>query len=168
MKNNTLRLNLFFSLFNRRSVVYLVVYLIVLALSYFFLSVNATWVVLAFPLVFGAYKIFFATKTLKFERDIIRFTYTHHVSTTGYRKTTVPVRVDYTVMNITKLKFGQNAIEKLFGAGQISFTGRTFENSSSIYSKDIDIKTSFTFYGLTDFNNTKKEICDILGVSETE
>lgn len=167
MKNNTLRLNLFFSLFNRRSVVYLVVYLIVLAASYFFLSVNATWVVLAFPFVFGVYKIFFATKTLKFERDIIRFTYTHHVST-GYRKPTVPVIVDYTVMNITKLKFEQNAIEKLFGAGHISFTGRTFENSSSIYSKNIDIKTSFTFYGLTDFNNTKKEICDILGVSETE
>ena len=168
MKNHTLRLNLFFSLLNRRSAVYLVVYLIVLGLSYFFLSVNATWVVLAFPFVFGAYKIFFATKTLKFERDIIRFTYTHHVSTTGYRKTTVPVRVDYTVMNITKLKFEQNAIEKLFGAGHISFTGRTFENSSSIYSKNIDIKTSFTFYGLTDFNNTKKEICDILGVNETE
>ena len=167
MKNNTLSLNLFFSLLNLRSVVYLLVYLIVLAASYFFLSVNATWVVLAFPFVFGVYKIFFATKILKFERDIIRFTYTHHVST-GYRKPTVPVRVDYTVMNITKLKFEQNAIEKLFGAGHISFTGRTFENSSSIYSKDIDIKTSFIFYGLADFNNTKKEICNILGVSETE
>ena len=59
MKNNILRLNLFFSLFNRRSVVYLVVYLIVLAASYFFLSVNATWVVLAFPLVFGVYQIAF-------------------------------------------------------------------------------------------------------------
>lgn len=168
MKDNILRLNLFFSLLNRKSAVYLLVYLIFLALSYFFLSINTTWVVLALPFIFGAYKIVFATKVLKLERGLIRFTYTHHVSTAGYRKTSFPVRVDYTVMNITKLKFEQNAIEKLFGAGHISFTGRTFENSSNIYSGDLEPKTSFTFYGLSNFNNTKKEICNILGVNETE
>lgn len=165
MKDNTLRLNLVFSLLNIQSVLYSLVYVAVLVAAYFLLNTKSIWILLVFPVIFLVYKIIFATKTLKLERDTIRFTYTHHVHL--FRRS-VPVRVDYTVMNIRDLNFEQNAVEKLLGAGHISFTGRTFADTDSIYSNDIDIKTSFIFYGLTHFRQTKNEICNILGVNETE
>ena len=165
MKNNTLRLNLLLALLKPRTMIFSVVYLVLFALFPCFFSIDSAWMTLLVASIYPVYRIIFATKSLKLEQDVIRFTYTHYVR--RFRRS-VPVRVDYTVMNIRDLKFEQNSIEKLFNAGHISFTGRVFENSDSLYSDDINPKTSFTFYGLTDFKNTKKEVCNILGVNETE
>ena len=75
------------------------------------------------------------------------------------------VRVKYTVTDIENLRFEQNALEKLFNCGHFSFKGNTVYESSA---DGFEPKIEFTFYGLTHFRQTKKEICDILGVAETE
>ena len=78
---------------------------------------------------------------------------------------TPKAKVKYTVTDIENLRFEQNKLEKLFNCGHFSFEGNTVYETDS---NSVVPKTSFTFYGLTHFRQTKKEICDILGVNETE
>ena len=95
----------------------------------------------------------------------MEFIYYHHLP--GVRSSH-SVKTLYSVKNIRNVKFEQNIIEKLFGAGHFSFSCQPYHDADKDYYYDITPKTSFTFYGLSDFKNKKKEICDILGVNETE
>lgn len=164
MKDNILRLNPIFALFSPMNALILLIYFGLCALAIFGdVKIDIAMLLLA---IIGVCIMYYRwTKKIYLDRNKMEFFYYHRISR---GRGSIKVKTLYLVSNIRNLKFAQNPIEKLFGAGHISFTGRTFENASSIYSKDIDIKTSFTFYGLADFNNTKKEICNILGINETE
>ena len=99
------------------------------------------------------------------DKDYMEFTYHQRARSNNFKHRSRHVRVKYTVTDIENLKFEQNALEKLFNCGHFSFKGNTVYESRS---DGFDPLTEFTFYGLTHFRQTKKEICDILGVTETE
>lgn len=114
-----------------------------------------------------------STRKIQLDKGVMHFTYWQALENPGglgegvirTRGFTPKAKVKYTVTDIENLKFEQNKIEKLFNCGHFSFEG------NAVYETDSDCvvpKTSFTFYGLTHFKQTKKEICDILGVNETE
>ena len=105
------------------------------------------------------------TRKIALDKDFIEFVYYQSAPSNNMSRRSRRVRVKYTVSDIENLKFEQNKLEKLFNCGHFSFEGNT------VYETDSDCvvpKTSFTFYGVTHFRQTKKEICDILGVNETE
>lgn len=114
-----------------------------------------------------------STRKIGLDKGTMQFTHWQKLEERGglgegfihTRGFTPKAKVKYTVTEIDNLKFEQNKIEKLFNCGHFSFDGNT------VYETDSDCvipKTSFTFYGLTRFRQTKKEICNILGINETE
>lgn len=179
MKSNVLKLNRLAKLL--RPITILEIFVLVLFL--FFLAQRRGFdpiyilsyicaLIFLFPLfsLFGFYR---STRKIQLDKGEMNFTYWQELEDPGglgerairTRGFTPKAKVKYTVTEIENLKFEQNKIEKLFNCGHFSFEGNT------VYETDSDCvvpKTSFTFYGLTHFKQTKKEICDILGVSETE
>ena len=105
------------------------------------------------------------TRKISLDNDFMEFIYYQSAPSNNMSRRTRRVRVKYTVTDIENLRFEQNALEKLFNCGHFSFEGNTVYESNS---DGFEPLTSFTFYGLTHFRQTKKEICDILGVAETE
>ena len=99
------------------------------------------------------------------DKDYMEFTYHQRARSNNFKHRSRHVRVKYTVTDIENLRFEQNALEKLFNCGHFSFKGNTVYESRS---DGFEPLTEFTFYGLTHFRQTKKEICDILGVNEAE
>ena len=95
----------------------------------------------------------------------MEFTYHQRARSNNFKHRSRHVRVKYTVTDIENLKFEQNKLEKFFNCGHFIFKGNTVYESRS---DGFEPLTEFTFYGLTHFKQTKKEICDILGVTETE
>lgn len=161
MKNNILWLNPIYKLLEpKRSALFLI--LLALDLYIFLFSEGNLALRIAFALILPIGYILYGTKKITLSRGRIDFTYNHVLRRFRNSHT---VRVKYTVTNIHYLKFEQNAIEKFFDCGHFSFSGNTEYETNA---HEIDAKTSFTFYGLTHFRQTKKEICDILGVNETE
>ncbi len=61
------------------------------------------------------------------------------------------VKVSYSVSDITELKFHQNAIEKMFDVGHITFKGNATFTAKQRYTDRIPDKNSFTIYGIKDF-----------------
>lgn len=105
------------------------------------------------------------TGKIYIDKDYMEFTYHQRARSNNFRHRSRHVRVKYTVNVIENLRFEQNALEKLFNCGHFSFEGNTVYETNS---EGIEPKTAFTFYGLTHFKQTKKEICNILGVAEVE
>lgn len=105
------------------------------------------------------------TRKIVFDNDFMEFVYYQSVPSNNMSRRSRRVRVKYTVTDIEKLKFEQNKLEKLFNCGHFSFKGNTVYESNS---DGFEPKTEFTFYGVTHFRQTKKEICNILGVAEVE
>jgi hypothetical protein len=114
-----------------------------------------------------------STRKIQLDKGVMHFTCWQVLENPGgsgegfirTRGFTPKAKVKYTVTDIENLKFEQNKLEKLFNCGHFSFEGNT------VYETDSDRvvpKTSFTFYGLTHFRQTKKEICNTLGTNETE
>lgn len=103
------------------------------------------------------------TGKIYIDKDYMEFTYHQRARSNNFRHRSRHVRVKYTVTDIENLRFEQNALEKLFNCGHFSFKGNTVYESRS---DGFEPKTEFTFYGLTHFEQIKKEICDILGVAE--
>ena len=95
----------------------------------------------------------------------MEFVYYQSAVSQNFNRRRRQVKVKYTVTEIEDLKFEQNPIEKLFGCGHFSFRGNSVYESRR---DGFEPKTSFTFYGVMNFCQTKKEICNILGVNETE
>lgn len=179
MKNNVLRLNGFAKLLRPISIVE--VFSLVLFL--FFLTGRRGFdpiyilscicaLIFLYPL-FSLLGITRSTRKIQLDKGMMCFTYWQKLEDAGglgegairTRGFTPKAKVKYTVTEIENLKFEQNKLEKLFNCGHFSFEGNT------VYETDSDCivpQTSFTFYGLTNFRQTKKEICDILGVTETE
>lgn len=119
---------------------------------------------LALPLTIFVSVAFLSTRTLVLNKDFMEFTYLQSAPSNNMSRRSRRVKVKYTVTGIEDLRFEQNALEKLFGCGHFSFKGNTVYESNS---DGFEPLTEFTFYGLTHFRQTKKEICDILGVNET-
>ena len=119
---------------------------------------------LSLPLVIFVSIAFLNTRKLTLDKDFMEFTYFQNAWSEAFRRRK-RVKVRYTVTGIEDLRFEQNALEKLFGCGHFSFKGNTVYESNS---DGFEPLTEFTFYGLTHFRQTKKEICNILGVNETE
>ena len=179
MKNNVLRLNGFAKLLRPISIVE--VFSLVLFL--FFLTERRGFdpiyilscicaLIFLYPL-FSLLGITRSTRKIQLDKGMMCFTYWQKLEDAGglgegvirTRGFTPKAKVKYTVTEIENLRFEQTKLEKLFNCGHFSFEGNT------VYETDSDCivpQTSFTFYGLTNFRQTKKEICDILGVSETE
>lgn len=103
------------------------------------------------------------TGKIYIDKDYMEFTYHQRARSNNFRHRSRHVRVKYTVTEIENLRFEQNALEKLFNCGHFSFKGNTVYESNS---EGFEPLTKFTFYGLTHFRQTKKEICDLLGVAE--
>lgn len=105
------------------------------------------------------------TRKIALDKDFIEFVYYQSAPSNNMSRRSRRVRVKYTVSDIENLKFEQNKLEKLFNCGHFSFNGNTVYESNA---EGFEPLTEFTFFGLTHFRQTKKEICDILGVNETE
>ena len=161
MKDNILRLNAFAALFNPVKFALLISASLI---TVFIACFSDSTSVLPIALVGGwiVWNMVMSTHKIELSRDRMRFEYFHTVRVT--HKHSYKTRVRYTVTEIEDLKFEQNALEKLFGCGHFSFKGNTVYESNS---DGFEPLTVFTFYGLTHFRQTKKEICDILGVNET-
>ncbi|MBO5702132.1 MAG: hypothetical protein J6S71_06805 [Clostridia bacterium] len=120
---------------------------------------------LSLPLIIFLCIAFLNTRKVAIDKDFMEFIYYQSAPSNNMSRRSRRVRVKYTVTEIENLCFEQNALEKLFNCGHFSFKGNTVYESNS---KGFEPKTEFTFYGLTHFRQTKKEICDILGVNEIE
>lgn len=105
------------------------------------------------------------TRKIVLDNDFMEFVYYQSAPSNNMSRRSRRVRVKYTVTDIEDLKFEQNKLERIFGCGHFSFRGNSVYEASR---EGFEPKTSFTFYGLTNFRQTKKEICDILGINETE
>ena len=164
MKDNILKLNPFFALFSPVRFLMVLVYSALFAFLIFYdTAVNIPMIILA--VIFIVFSYIRLTRKIYIERGSMEFIYYHRVR--GFRKYRY-VKTLYTVTDIEYLKFEQNFVEKLFGAGHFSIICRSNIDASKEYYYKIEPKKSFTFYGLTNFRQTKKEICDILGVNESE
>ena len=159
MKNNILWLNPIFRLLETRRLIW---FAVILAAEVLLLWGSDTLWEIIFVLLPMLFYIFYGTNRIRFERGTVKFNYYHTVRRAGKNR---PIRVKYTVTDIEDLKFEQNKLERIFGCGHFSFRGNSVYEASR---EGFEPKTSFTFYGLTNFRQTKKEICDILGVKETE
>lgn len=164
MKDNILRLNPIFALFEPARALMILLYIALFAVVIFLRGdFDITFAILAVLMIIVEYHRW--TKEIYLERGCMEFIYYHSVR--GVRSSH-HVKTLYSAKNIQNLKFEQNPIEKLFGAGHFSFTCQPYHDADKDYYYDINPKTSFTFYGLSNFKNTKKEICNILGVNESE
>ena len=161
MKNNVLRLNPIYKLLELKKFIIFLIFL-TLAIYIALFSEGVVFLKIAFVFIVPIGYILYGTKKITLARGSISFTYNHVLRRFRNSHT---VRVKYLVTNIHYLKFEQNAIENFFDCGHFSFSGNT-EYEMNVY--EIEPKMSFTFYGLTHFRQTKKEICDILVVNETE
>lgn len=179
MKNNVLRLNGFAKLLRPTTILEI----FVLVLFLFFLAQRRGFdpiyilsyicaLIFLYPL-FSLLGFTRSTRKIQLDKGVMQFTHWQKLESPGglgegairTRGFTPKAKVKYTVTEIENLKFEQNKIEKLFNCGHFSFEGNT------VYETDSDCvvpKTEFTFYGLTHFKQTKKEICNILGVVEVE
>ena len=164
MKDNILRLNPIFALFSPTNALILLVYFGLCALAIFGdVKIDIAMLLLA---IIGVCIMYYRwTKKIYLDRNKMEFIYYHRISR---GRGSVRVKTLYSISNIRDLKFAQNPIEKLFGAGHFSFTCNSDCDCDKDHYYDIKPKNSFTFYGLSNFKNTKKEICDILGVNEAE
>lgn len=162
MKDNVLRLNYLALLLNPVKFALLLSAAVIMVLIAYFSNSS---IVLLIALGGGwiVWNIVMSTHKIELSRGCMKFSYFHTVRVT--HKHSYKTRVKYTVTEIENLKFEQNTLEKLFNCGHFSFRGNTLYESNT---DNFDPQTSFTFYGLTNFRQTKKEICDILGVNETE
>ncbi len=162
MKANVLRLNYLALLLNPAKFALLISAAVILVLFAYFSTVsNILLVVLGVGWII--WNIIMSTQKIEFSRGCMKFSYFHTVRVT--HKHSYKTRVKYTVTEIKNLKFEQNALEKIFNCGHFSFRGKIFYESNA---DGFDPQNEFTFYGLTHFKQTKKEISDILGVNETE
>ena len=118
---------------------------------------------LGVPLIIFLCIAFLNTRKIALDKDFMEFIYYQSAPSNNMSRRSRRVRVKYTVTDIENLKFEQNKLEKLFNCGHFSFKGNTVYESRS---DGFEPLTEFTFYGLTHFRQTKKEICDILGVAE--
>ena len=180
MKNNVLRLNAFAKLLTPKDLLELVGFSAVLLFVWFkdrgFTLTSIALFICELLIFYSIYSLFGCTRStrkIQLEKGVMHFTHWQKLEDAGglgegairTRGFTPKAKVKYTVTEIENLRFEQNKLEKLFNCGHFSFEGNT------VYETDSDCvvpKTSFTFYGLTHFRQTKKEICDILGVNETE
>ncbi len=171
MKDNILKLNPVFSLFKPIKLI-----ISILICSFFvFLTIIGDGILKASFLVPIAlcvgYCYIFPSK-IYLDRDNLQFIYYHDIQ--GVKSYTDPgrVRLDsvtkamYSATRIRNLKFEQNFIEKIFNAGHFSFNCISTYEASGQYADRIKPKYVFTFYGISNFKQTKKEICNILGVNE--
>jgi hypothetical protein len=99
------------------------------------------------------------------DKNFMEFVYYQSAITQNFNRRRRQVKVKYTVTDLENLRFEQNKLEKIFGCGHFSFNGNTVYES---FHEGFEPKTEFTLYGITHFKQTKKEICNILGVNETE
>ena len=179
MKNNILRLNGFAKLLRPITIAEI----FSLVLFFLFLSAKRGFdpiyllsyicaLLFLYPL-FSLMGFTRSTRKIQLDKGTMQFTHWQKLEEHGglgegfirTRGFTPKAKVKYTVTEIDNLKFEQNKLEKLFNCGHFSFEGNT------VYETDSDCvvpKTSFTFYGLTNYKNIKKEICNILGVNEAE
>ncbi len=164
MKDNILRLNPIFALFSPTNALILLVYFGLCALAIFG-DVKIDIAMLLLAIIDVCIMYYRWTKKIFLARNKMEFIYYHWISR---GKWSGRVKTLYSVSNIRDLKFAQNPIEKLFGAGHFSFTCNSDCDCDKEHYYDIKPKNSFTFYGIANFKNTKKEICDILGVNESE
>ncbi len=113
-----------------------------------------------------------STRKIQLDKGKMNFTYWQELEDPGglgegairTKGFTPKAKVKYTVTEIENLRFEQTKLEKIFNCGHFSFEGNTVYDT---YEPLIVPKTAFTFYGLTNFRQTKKDISDILGVNET-
>ena len=173
MKDNILKLNPFFSLFKP---IKFVISILICAFFIFLTIIGDGILKVSFlvPIIlFVGYCYIFPNK-IYLDRDNLQFIYYHDIQ--GAKSYTDPGRVRlvtltkamYSATRIKNLKFEQNIIEKIFNVGHFSFNCISTYEASGQYADRIKPKYSFSFYGLTHFKQTKKEICEILGVNEAE
>ena len=177
MQNNVLKLNLFAKLLRPFSVVEALAMLVLgfcLVLRRGFDPIYILSYICALIFLYPLFSLLGFTRStgkIQLEKGVMHFTYWQALESPGglgegvirTRGFTPKAKVKYTVTDIENLRFEQNKLEKLFNCGHFSFEGNT------VYETDSDCvvpKTSFTFYGLTHFRQTQKEICDILGAPE--
>ena len=179
MKNNVLKLNGLAKQFRPVSIVEVLALLIIFlglaqrrGFDQIYILSYICALIFLYPL-FSLLGFTRSTRKIQLDKGVMKFTYWQALENPGglgegairTRGFTPKAKVKYTVTDIENLRFEQNALEKLFNCGHFSFEGNT------VYETDSDCvvpKTAFTFYGLTNFRQTKKEICDILGVNEAE
>ena len=170
MKNNILKLNYFANLLRPAKLIMIIVlgllFVVMNVIDKGFKLHSIIIYTCAYVLLYFVCFILITTRKIMLDKDTIHFTYTQLISrrTEGSFRMRGEAKVKYTVTDIENLRFEQNALEKLFNCGHFSFKGNTVYESRS---DGFEPLTEFTFYGLTHFRQTKKEICDILGVNET-
>jgi hypothetical protein len=74
-----------------------------------------------------------------------------------YSKHGRSIKVSYSVSDINELEFHQNAVEKMFDVGHITFKGTATFTSKQRYMDRIPDKNSFSIYGIRDFALFKSE-----------
>lgn len=180
MKNNVVKLNAFAKLLTPKELLELVEYSIILLVAWVITNgftatsmIMLVCTLLIYYVIYSLLGITRETRKIQLDKGVMHFTYWQRLENNDgsggtivrTRGVTPKAKVKYTVTDIENLRFEQNKLEKLFNCGHFSFEGNT------VYETDSDCivpKTSFMFYGLTGFRQIKKEICDILGVKETE
>lgn len=180
MKNNVIKLNAFAKLLTPKELLELIGWSILLLVVWVprhgFTATSIMLLVCALLIYYVLYSLLGitrATRKIQLDKGVMHFTYWQQLENNDgsggavarTKGSTPKAKVKYTVTEIENLKFEQNKLEKLFNCGHFSFEGNTVYETNA---DGIDPKTSFTFYGLTHFRQTKNEICNILGVNETE
>lgn len=65
------------------------------------------------------------------------------------------LRVNYTVSDVKDIEFHQNAFERIFNVGRLSFSGKATATAERDFDR-VDPKNSFKIYGIKKFSSFRK------------
>lgn len=96
----------------------------------------------------------------------LRYCYSHSARMTFGSKNRKRIRAELTVRSIESVKLKQNALEKLFNTGRVTFTGYAevvfLRDYSDFYTKQVSAPYHHTFYGIRDFDKFRNAIYDYI------
>lgn len=94
----------------------------------------------------------------------LRYCYSHSARMTFGRKNRKRIRAELTVRSIESVKLKQNALEKLFGTGRVTFSGSAqvefLRDYSDFYKDQFVAPYHHTFFGIKDFESFRNQIYD--------
>ena len=119
---------------------------------------------LALPLIIFVSIAFLNTRKLVLDKDFMEFTYFQSAPSNNMSRRSRRVKVKYTVTGIEDLRFEQNALEKLFNTGCVTFTGYAevvfLRDYSDFYTNQVSAPYHHTFYGIRQFDKFRNDIYD--------
>jgi len=161
MYNEKFRLNRFFNIFNPNVLKAIAYYNVIsLILLIFFALTDGNIIVWLFCIILintvtVSDLVLHCPKEILFRGNYATFNdYVHMPKKHVHRRGITWLRVTYYVTEIKDVRFHQNAFEKLFNVGHISFSGKAeFEAKRDV--DRIKSKEYFTIYGLKNFSRFK-------------